>query len=82
MFLVTALLAAGELHTLRDYLEHSPIGAMLREEALQAGEQGDLNPLQNLLKALENPYEEGDLLTPYQAPPKPSEKVLQTFCGT
>ena len=52
------------------------------EEALQAGEQGDLNPLQNLLKALENPYEEGDLLTPYQAPPEPTEKVYQTFCGT
>ena len=52
------------------------------EEALQAGEKGDFNPLQNLLKALENPYEGGDLLTPYQTPPKPSEKVLQTFCGT
>ena len=52
------------------------------EEALQAGEQGDLNPLQNLLKALKNPYEEGDLLTHYQAPPEPSEKVYQTFCGT
>ena len=52
------------------------------EEALQAGEDGNLNPLQNLLKALENPYDDGDLQTPYQAPPKPSERVLQTFCGT
>ena len=52
------------------------------EETLQAGEQGDLEPLLNLLKALENPYEDGDHLTLYQAPPKPEEKVQQTFCGT
>ena len=52
------------------------------EEALQAGEEGDLEPFLNLLKALENPYEDGDHLTPYQLPPKPEEKVLQTFCGT
>ena len=52
------------------------------EEALQAGEKGDLEPFLNLLKALENPYEDGDHLTPYQSPPKPEEKVLQTFCGT
>ena len=52
------------------------------EEALQAGEEGDLEPFLNLLKALENPYEDGDHLTPYQLPPEPEEKVLQTFCGT
>jgi uncharacterized protein YdiU (UPF0061 family) len=52
------------------------------EEALQAGEEEDLEPFHDLLKALENPYEDGDHLTPYQAPPKPDEKVHQTFCGT
>jgi serine/tyrosine/threonine adenylyltransferase len=52
------------------------------EEALQAGEEGDFEPFHDLLKALENPYEDGDHLTPYQSPPKPEEKVLQTFCGT
>ena len=52
------------------------------EEALQAGEAGDLEPFHNLLKALEKPYEEGEHLAPYQVPPKPSEKVHQTFCGT
>ncbi|MBO25414.1 MAG: hypothetical protein CMI33_02315 [Opitutales bacterium] len=52
------------------------------EEALQAGEEGNLNPFRNLLKALESPYEEADHLAPYQVPPKPSEKVHQTFCGT
>ncbi|MBT3636290.1 MAG: YdiU family protein [Opitutae bacterium] len=52
------------------------------EEALQAGEEGDHKPFHDLLSALENPYEDGDHLTPYQSPPKPEEKVLQTFCGT
>ncbi len=52
------------------------------EEALQAGEEGDLEPFHQLLKALEKPYEDGDHLKPYQSPPKPEEKVLQTFCGT
>jgi uncharacterized protein YdiU (UPF0061 family) len=52
------------------------------EEALQAGEEGDFEPFHDLLSALENPYVDGDHLTPYQSPPKPEEKVLETFCGT
>jgi uncharacterized protein YdiU (UPF0061 family) len=52
------------------------------EEALQAGEQGDLEPFNDLLNALEAPYEDGEHLRTYQTPPKPGEKVLQTFCGT
>lgn len=52
------------------------------EEALQAAEKDDLRPFHNLLKVLENPYEDGNDLKPFQSPPKPEEKVLQTFCGT
>ena len=52
------------------------------EEALQAAEEGDITPFHNLISALDMPYEEGDHLLPYQAPPQPGEKVLQTFCGT
>jgi uncharacterized protein YdiU (UPF0061 family) len=52
------------------------------EETLQAGEEGDLKPFHELLKAIEKPYEDGNHLVPYQSPPKPDEKVLQTFCGT
>ena len=52
------------------------------EEALQASEEGDLNPFHNLLKAIEEPYQGGEHLKPYQAPPEPTEKVYQTFCGT
>jgi uncharacterized protein YdiU (UPF0061 family) len=52
------------------------------EEALQAGEEGVITPFHNLISALDMPYEDGDHLLPYQAPPQPGEKVLQTFCGT
>ena len=52
------------------------------EEALQAGEEGDLKLLHDLVKALENPYQEGDHLILYQSPPEPTEKVYRTFCGT
>jgi uncharacterized protein YdiU (UPF0061 family) len=52
------------------------------EEALTAGEQGDIEPFKHLLQAIERPYEDGDHLLPYQAQPKQTEKVYQTFCGT
>ncbi|MDC3335712.1 YdiU family protein [Opitutales bacterium] len=52
------------------------------EEALQAGEAGNFKPFHDLLHAVEKPYMNGDHLLPYQAPPQPGEKVLQTFCGT
>ncbi len=52
------------------------------EDALQSAEEGNLNPFNDLMKALGEPYKDDDCLAPYQAPPLPSEKVYQTFCGT
>ena len=52
------------------------------EEALQAAEENDLQPFHNLLQSLEKPYENNGRLDGYQSPPKPEEKVHQTFCGT
>ena len=52
------------------------------EEALQAGEEGNFKPFHDLLNTLEKPYEDSDHLLPFQTPPEPGEKVLQTFCGT
>ena len=52
------------------------------EEALQAAERDDLTPFHHLFEAVTNPYESGEYLKPYQTPPNPKEKVLQTFCGT
>jgi uncharacterized protein YdiU (UPF0061 family) len=52
------------------------------EEALQVGEKGDFEPLHALLHAIDKPYQDDEHLLPYQSPPRPEEKVLQTFCGT
>ena len=52
------------------------------EEVLTASEQGDFKPLHNLLEAVENPYQNRESLAPFQLPPRPEERVLQTFCGT
>ena len=52
------------------------------EEALQAAEEGDFSRFHDLLGAVEKPYEDGEHLLNYQAPPQPSEQVLETFCGT
>ena len=52
------------------------------EAALEAAVKGDFNNFQNLLDALKSPYEDAKNLKPYQFPPKPRDRVYQTFCGT
>ena len=52
------------------------------EEALKAATKGELQPLEDLLTALKEPYKNQPDLEPYQSPPTPEEKVCQTFCGT
>ncbi len=53
------------------------------EEALKAAsEAGDLRPFHQLLAALAAPYDDDPQFAQYQAPPAPSERVYQTFCGT
>lgn len=52
------------------------------EQALEAATSGDFTVFKNLLKALEKPYQDRELLKPYQSPPEPNECVHQTFCGT
>ena len=52
------------------------------EQVLDAATNGDLKPLKDLLTALQEPYKTRPDLKPYQSPPKPEERVYQTFCGT
>ncbi|MCF6370451.1 protein adenylyltransferase SelO [Rhizobium halophilum] len=52
------------------------------EEALAAANYGDLSFFERLLQALEKPYEDHVEFADYAVPPKPEERVLQTFCGT
>ncbi len=53
------------------------------EEVLSAAEvESDFSPLHTLLDALSEPYKDKEAFAGYQKPPKPEERVLQTFCGT
>ena len=52
------------------------------EQVLDAATNGDLQPLEDLLAVLQEPYNYRRDLKFYQLPPKPEEKVCQTFCGT
>jgi len=52
------------------------------EEALEAANNSDLNPLKNLIKILENPYENKEIIKEYQLPAPTSDKIYKTFCGT
>jgi uncharacterized protein YdiU (UPF0061 family) len=53
------------------------------EQALAAAvEHGDFAPFETLLQVLSQPYEDRPEAVPYAAPPEPSERVFQTFCGT
>ena len=52
------------------------------EEALNAANINDLNPLNNLLELLKYPYKENPKNSPYQEPPTLEQCVKETFCGT
>lgn len=52
------------------------------EEALEAAHKGDFKPFHDLLNVLKEPYRDSDILTAYQVPAAPNERVYQTFCGT
>ncbi|WP_412064723.1 protein adenylyltransferase SelO [Rhizobium sp. SYY.PMSO] len=53
------------------------------QQAIEAAvEDGDFSLFEALLKVLATPYEEQPAFAPYAEPPLPSERVLQTFCGT
>jgi uncharacterized protein YdiU (UPF0061 family) len=52
------------------------------EEALEAANNDDLNPMKNLLKVLEKPYENQKGISEYQSPTPANNKKYQTFCGT
>jgi uncharacterized protein YdiU (UPF0061 family) len=52
------------------------------EAALDAAVAGDMAPLDALLEALANPWEDNSAAEAYRLPPAPHEVVQQTFCGT
>jgi len=52
------------------------------EQILEAANAGDFASLREALDIFKTPYEVHDNRSTYQAPPKPSERIYQTFCGT
>jgi uncharacterized protein YdiU (UPF0061 family) len=47
-----------------------------------AVERDDFGPFEELLQVTAKPYEDQPAFAPYAEPPKPEERVTQTFCGT
>jgi uncharacterized protein YdiU (UPF0061 family) len=55
----------------------------LVEEAIHAAVvEGDLEPFEELVTVLENPFEDQPGRERYAAPPRPDQVVHETFCGT
>ena len=52
------------------------------EEALAAAENGDFSVMNNLLKALANPFEYSDFQKEYSKPAPKSQCDYKTYCGT
>ncbi|MDQ0133301.1 uncharacterized protein YdiU (UPF0061 family) [Neorhizobium galegae] len=52
------------------------------QEALSSANYGDFRVFERLLEALEKPYEDRPEFEDFTQPPKPEERVTQTFCGT
>ncbi len=52
------------------------------DKAIKASYEEDLNPMNELLDALKDPFEENEKYLHLALPPKDEEKILQTFCGT
>jgi uncharacterized protein YdiU (UPF0061 family) len=53
------------------------------EEALAAAvDEGELEPLERLLAALQQPYDEVSEFNTYREPPPPTACAYRTFCGT
>ena len=51
------------------------------EEALEAAEKGDFNPVNHLIEILKKPYSQQKNVLDYQIPSN-FNKDYQTFCGT
>ena len=52
------------------------------EDALAAADKGDLSVMEQLLAALQNPYEDSSAQTGYEQPPAGGGEGYRTFCGT
>ena len=52
------------------------------DKAIKAAYEENLDPMNELLEVLKNPFKENKKYSHLAIPPKEEEKILQTFCGT
>ena len=52
------------------------------QQAIDAAEAGDLQPIEELMTVLADPYADHPELADYARPPRPDEVIGRTFCGT
>lgn len=52
------------------------------EAMIQAALGGDFQPFEEMLAVVTRPFDEQPGMERYAKPPRPDERVLQTFCGT
>jgi uncharacterized protein YdiU (UPF0061 family) len=52
------------------------------ERAIKAAISGDFAPFETLHRLLQRPFEVQAGMAGFEEPPRPEERVLQTFCGT
>jgi serine/tyrosine/threonine adenylyltransferase len=69
-----AMRAANPAYIPRNHLVEAALNAAI--------ERDDFEPFEQLLSVLARPFEERPGLELYATPPKPDERVMQTFCGT
>ena len=69
-----AMRAVNPAYIPRNHRIQQAIDAATREQ--------DLNPLEDLLRVVSNPFEDHEDLAQYRLPPRPEEVVQRTFCGT
>ena len=75
--------AQADIDLLHKPLKPAALRALLaRKAALAAAEGGDYSLFRKLLGILQRPYDDQAEVSEYSQPPQPSERVLQTFCGT
>lgn len=59
-----------------------PRNHRIEQAIVAAVEDDDFSLFEALLKVLATPYQDQPSFAPYAEPPLPTERVLQTFCGT
>ena len=52
------------------------------EEVIEAAIEEDFAPFEALLEVIVRPFDEQPIAAAYATPPRPDQRVLETFCGT